>query len=184
MNRGCLKRIGKINQNGQAVFGEYVLVIFLVAGVLAAMGVFFQRAFQGRIRDTHKTMAETVLGTIGGGGLASMRPVIRGGQEPGESPIEDIIQVDSSSDYTTSYYSQYEPYYVVSDSDIYHKDEGTTELIPIHGTTTGIFKKEFYEENRRITTSETLPPKDADDAPEEGGIPLPGGRLPGGVGLP
>lgn len=45
----------------QAVLGEYVLVLFLVAGMITAMGIYFRRAIQARIFDARTTMLNTVI---------------------------------------------------------------------------------------------------------------------------
>ena len=39
------------NSVGQAVMGEYVVVIFLVIAAVSAMTIFFKRAVQARIHD-------------------------------------------------------------------------------------------------------------------------------------
>ena len=38
---------------GQALMGEYVVVIFLVLGTIGAMTVYFRRAIHARIHDAH-----------------------------------------------------------------------------------------------------------------------------------
>jgi hypothetical protein len=45
----------------QAVLGEYVLVLFLVAGMITAIGVYFRRAIQARMFDARTTMLNTVI---------------------------------------------------------------------------------------------------------------------------
>lgn len=45
----------------QAVMGEYVLVFFLVIGMVTAMTIYFKRAVQARIFDARNTMLNMVL---------------------------------------------------------------------------------------------------------------------------
>jgi hypothetical protein len=49
------------NNKAQAITSEYVLVLFLVVGMMTAMTIYFKRAIQARIRDARTTMINTVL---------------------------------------------------------------------------------------------------------------------------
>ena len=49
-----------INNNGQAVSSEYVLVFFIILGMMTAMSVFFKRIIQGSIHDARNKMVEIV----------------------------------------------------------------------------------------------------------------------------
>ncbi len=53
-----LKRLRSIQ--GQAIFAEYVLVFFIVVGMMTVMTVYFKRAVQARIRDSRDYMVKEV----------------------------------------------------------------------------------------------------------------------------
>ncbi len=53
-------RIIKTNK-AQAVLGEYVLVLFLVVGMITAMGIYIRRALQARVFGARTTMLNTVI---------------------------------------------------------------------------------------------------------------------------
>ena len=55
-----------LNKRGQAVFGEYVIVIFVVVTVTFAMTVYVRRTLQGRIYDARQTMLRTVRAEYNG----------------------------------------------------------------------------------------------------------------------
>lgn len=48
------------NRRAQAVLGEYLLVIFMVLGVITAMTVYFKRAVQARLHDARDYMVNDV----------------------------------------------------------------------------------------------------------------------------
>jgi len=48
------------NKNAQVVMSEYVLVFFVIVGVMTTMTIFFRRAIQARIYDARNTMIKTV----------------------------------------------------------------------------------------------------------------------------
>ena len=48
------------NQRAQANFGEYALLFLVILGMITAMGIYFRRALQGRIRDARSTMFKIV----------------------------------------------------------------------------------------------------------------------------
>ena len=48
------------NQRGQAVVGEYALVIFLVLAVITTMTIYFKRGIQARIHDARDYMVDEV----------------------------------------------------------------------------------------------------------------------------
>jgi len=49
------------SKKAQAVSGEYILVFFLVVGMLSAMTLFVRRALQSRVRDTYQYVVNTVV---------------------------------------------------------------------------------------------------------------------------
>ncbi len=52
-----------MNNKGQTVFTEYVVIFFIVVAAAATMTVFVQRALQGRIRDAKNYLISTVDNT-------------------------------------------------------------------------------------------------------------------------
>jgi hypothetical protein len=54
------------NHKGQALFGEYVIVIFVVVTVTFAMTIYVRRALQGRIFDARNAMLRTVRAEYNG----------------------------------------------------------------------------------------------------------------------
>ncbi|MCA9398114.1 MAG: hypothetical protein KC618_00065 [Candidatus Omnitrophica bacterium] len=48
------------NKKAQAVSGEYVLLFFLVIGMMTAMSIYFRRTIQARIYDANGTMFNIV----------------------------------------------------------------------------------------------------------------------------
>ncbi len=48
-------------QKAQAVIGEYVLVFFLVMGMVTAMTIYFKRAIQARIYEARNAMLNMVI---------------------------------------------------------------------------------------------------------------------------
>ncbi len=115
----------------QAVSGEYVLVFFLVVGMMTAMTFYFKRAVQARIYDARNTMFNTVL-----------------------------IRAKKTGYYTGNLLAEYEPYYDVNRvSTIVRKANIQTKLLP--GASSGIFRKVSDEITAAQIGSETAPPKEA-----------------------
>ena len=87
-------------QKAQAIMGEYVLVFFLIVGMITAMTVFFKRAVQARYYDARQAM-----GTI-------------------------IVERTNGQGVTGRYYTEYEPYYVNASSYSYHDalDKSTLDV--------------------------------------------------------
>ncbi|HBR15931.1 MAG TPA: hypothetical protein DD723_10425 [Candidatus Omnitrophica bacterium] len=48
------------NKKAQVVMGEYLLVFFLVVGMMTAMTIYFRRSIQARTRDARNYMIDTV----------------------------------------------------------------------------------------------------------------------------
>lgn len=115
----------------QAVSGEYVLVFFLVVGMMTAMTVYFKRAVQARIYDARNTMLNMVL-----------------------------IRAKKTGYYPGNLQTEYEPYYDANRvSTIVRKVNMQTKLLP--GASSGIFRKVSDEITAVQVESETAPPKEA-----------------------
>jgi len=120
-------------KQAQAVVGEYLLVFFLVVGMLTAMSIYFKRAVQARVFGARKTMRNIVIQRADGFYTEDLEDVIRRG---------------------------YEPYYAETNSTVWRRSDTRTDLTA--GGTTGIFSKTIDESTTAITRSETAPPKSAD----------------------
>lgn len=64
LNQNMFKYL-KTNK-AQAVMGEYVLVFFVVVGLVTAMTVYFKRAVQARVFDARNAMFNIVLNRTAG----------------------------------------------------------------------------------------------------------------------
>ncbi len=53
------------SKKGQAISGEYVILITVVLAAIGGMTLYVKRAYQGRIRDAGITMITEVAGRIG-----------------------------------------------------------------------------------------------------------------------
>ena len=124
------------NNAGQAVVGEYVLVVFLIVAVATAISVYFKRAVQARIRDA----------TAVSGQLAREQAIlVSGGQ--------------TQNLFVGSLYFQYEPYYVNTKSDVDQFSRSNDQLSEsTGGRTTGIYTKQFNEQTGVHTISDVAPP--------------------------
>ena len=126
-------------QKGQANFGEYVLILFLVMGAASVMTVFVKRALQARVRDAGHLVFDSAVITA-----------------------NYINAIDDQFGWVTgNIYSQYEPYYMNTESTIVTDARLTERLDSAIGTTSGIFTKEIDEETSVGTTSTTAPPAQA-----------------------
>ena len=120
------------NKKAQAIFGEYVLVIFIVIGVMTSMSVYFRRVIQARIHDARSYMIRDVKARAGG----------------------------YYADGEANLYVEYEPYYANTASEIRAVQSDIETLVP--GASTGKYTKTYSEIKRAQTISTTAPPKEAD----------------------
>lgn len=54
------------NNRAQTTLGEYLIVLFIVMGVITTMGVYFRRAFQARIYDATVYARDEVMNRTDG----------------------------------------------------------------------------------------------------------------------
>ena len=119
------------NNKAQVLFGQYVLVFFLIVAAATGMSIYFKRAIQARIHDAT---------------LVSARAVIDG--VPRELYVGNV-------------YTQYEPYYLNTASDIGQDSLAKEKLFPSVDRHTGIFKKTIDDGTSTKTIGDTAPPRDA-----------------------
>ena len=125
-------------RKGQANFGEYVLILFLVVGAASAMSVYLRRAVQARIRDAGHFVSTSAASTA---------------NYIGQIPDPDVF-----GGFTGNVYYQYEPYYLNTASTINSRTTQTDRLESSIGTTSGIFTKDIDEETSTQTESVTAAP--------------------------
>ena len=85
-------------QKAQAIMGEYVLVFFVIVGMVTAMTVFFKRAIQARYYDARQAMGTIITERTKGQGVNG------------------------------NIYTSYEPYYVKTAAHVYRDDRSTQTL--------------------------------------------------------
>lgn len=123
------------NNSAQAIMGEYVLIFFIVLGMIVGMSVYFRRALQARIYDAHNSLGSEVFYRVNAAYNAL------------------------NEEFNGSIYIEYEPYYVNTESIVSRDTSEKRELGA--GPTAGIFTKTTKEKTDALTVSVTLPPKDA-----------------------
>jgi hypothetical protein len=117
------------DNRAQAIMGEYLLVFFLVIGMIMAMSLYLRRSFQGRMHDARDTMVQIVRDRAGN--------AVNG-----------------------TWYVEYEPYYMNTDSTVTRSSVVRDSLSGGGGF--GIARKDYDDRTAVRTISETAPPKAAD----------------------
>ncbi len=117
------------NNTAQIIFGEYVLVLFLIVAAATGMTVYFKRAIQARIHDATVLTAQTVTTTV------------------------------PRNYYVGNVYAQYEPYYLNTASGIEQTSFAQEKLLGSFNRTTGIFRKTTNDGTAVKTDSDTAAPR-------------------------
>ena len=130
-----------MNNKGQAVLSEYVMIFFVVIAAVAAMTVFVQRGFEARLHDARNFMVNSVVAS----GACDANCLKAAGATDNRIPYE------------------YEPYYAQMLSDVSRNEQQNS------GATTGnpqsldtIYTKSMNDATATISTSNQLPPGCAD----------------------
>jgi len=130
-----------MNNKGQAILSEYVMIFFVVIAAAVAMSTFVQRSFEARIHDARNFMVSAVTNS----GACDANCLKATGAAGGQIPFE------------------YEPYYAQMLSDVAHNEDVKA------GATTGnpqslgaVYTKSSNEQTKIISTSTQLPPGCAD----------------------
>lgn len=130
-----------MNNKGQAVLSEYVMIFFVVIAAVVAMTTFIQRGFEARVHDARNFVADAVTNSGACDANCLNAAGITGNQIPHE----------------------YEPYYAQMLSDVASNKQEDA------GTTTGnaqvlgaVYTKSTNEATATISTSNQLPPECAD----------------------
>ncbi|MBI4308985.1 MAG: hypothetical protein HY591_01495 [Candidatus Omnitrophica bacterium] len=122
------------SRKGQAAVPEYVVGFLLVVAAMIAATVYVQRALQARARDAKVYMLDT----------AAKGCLTAGCQEAAGATAEGKFAYE------------YEPYYSKINS-VVDRDQNQQRLDIL----TGIFSKQFAQATRVNSTSEQLPPVEA-----------------------
>ncbi len=130
-----------MNNKGQAILSEYVMIFFVVIAAVAAMTTFVQRGFEARVHDARNFMINSVMSS----GACDANCLSATGAAGKQIPYE------------------YEPYYAQVLSDV-----GKTQ-VENAGATTGnaqvigaVYTKSMNEATTTVSTSKQLPPGCAD----------------------
>ena len=114
------------------IITEQAVFLSVIVGVIVALSFLIKRAIQGKIKDTHTYMIDTVR---------SAQSEI--GREVGRYDMGIV-------------YNEYEPYYSASDSAVHRESTQTDELAP--GGQGGGFTKTIDDKTTASTQSTQLPP--------------------------
>jgi hypothetical protein len=128
-----------MNNKGQSVMAEHVMIFFVVMAALMAMTIFVRRGFEARIHDARNYMINSVM----------------------DNSVCDTNCIAA----TGNIQYEYEPYYEQTLTDIVRKHQDTKEMT--NGSAQDIGAKylnSVNEEIRAIVTSVQLPPECADGA--------------------
>ncbi len=126
-----------MNNKGQAILSEYVMIFFVVIAAAVAMTTFIQRGFEARVHDARNFMINSVINS----GACDANCLRATGAAGNQIPYE------------------YEPYYAQMLSDVGHNEEENAEATAGNAQVIGaIYTKSLNEETKTISTSSQLPP--------------------------
>ncbi len=128
-----------MNNKGQAILSEYVMIFFIVIAAVAAMTTFVQRGFEARIHDARNFMINSVVNS----GACDANCLSATGAVGNQIPYE------------------YEPYYAQMLSDVGHNEQvnaGATTS-SVNWSIGAVYTKSLNEETNTVSTSTQLPPK-------------------------
>ncbi len=140
------------NNKAQSHFGEYTILLLLVIGMATAMSVYFRRGVQGKIRDASLYVGRTLSQ---------------------EAVLEDAGgQPQTLYEPRGPFFTQYEPYYENTVSDISRRGQEAEQLIPthtyvpLHGTRAffnsipvGVYRKQEEATSNATTFQDTAAPR-------------------------
>lgn len=129
-----LKRVR--GKSAQVMSSEYVLIFFLILGMITAMSIYFRRTVQGRVFSATNFM----LGNI----------------------RNELAKELTEDEFAGNLYAQYEPYYLDTESSVTRRADDRSELKESFGLSSGIFHKDIYQTTAVKTNSITAPPRSAD----------------------
>ena len=122
-----------MNNKGQAVLSEYVMIFFVVIAVAVAMTVFLQRGFEARIHDARNFMINSVM----------------------NNEVCDINCVQAAGG---NIHYEYEPYYAQTISETGHNEQERTGATTGNPQALGaVYIKSTNEATTTNSTSYQLP---------------------------
>jgi hypothetical protein len=132
-----------MNNKGQSILSEYVMIFFVVIAAAVAMTTYLQRAFEARVHDARNFAISSVM----------------------NNSVCDANCVQATGG-NIAY--EYEPYYTVSAASVQQNQQDTTGVTPGSAEETGTkYYKSTYDNTNTVGSSIQLPP--CADAP--GGCP-------------
>lgn len=121
-----------MNNKGQSVLSEHVMIFFVVIAALVAMTTYVQRGFEARIHDTRDYMINAV---------------------------NSVCDVNCQQAAGGNIYYEYEPYYSQRLSYVLHNEVYSNSETPgINESIGAIYYKWGNESTQAISTSAQLPP--------------------------
>lgn len=130
-------------KKAQTIMSEYLLIFFIILGMISAMTVYFRRAVQGRLHDAQRYVFRDMV-----------------------TRINEALGGDGSDSYniatTLIFYREYEPYYANIQSNTYHGVYDEDHLISDQPGKTGIYRKNVDETTTVRSKSVTGAPQDSD----------------------
>ena len=127
-----------MNNRGQSILSEYVMIFFVVVAAAVAMTVFVQRSFEARVHDARNFMIDTVVNS----GACDADCLRATGATGNQIPHE------------------YEPYYSQVLSDVSRNEQTNLGKTPGNAQVLGsIYSKDFNSSTKAISTSVQVPPQ-------------------------
>ena len=127
-----------MNNKGQAVLSEYVMIFFVVIAAAVAMTTFVQRGFEARVHDARNFMVDSVVNS----GACDANCMMATGATGNQIPYE------------------YEPYYAQILSDVGNNKQENAGETPGNAQVLGaIYTKSTNEATTTISTSNQMPPE-------------------------
>jgi hypothetical protein len=127
-----------MNNKGQAILSEYVMIFFVVIAAAVAMTTFIQRSLEARIHDARDFMIDTVTNS----GACDANCMNAAGLAGNQIPYE------------------YEPYYTVTMSGVQQNQQDTTSAMPGNAQVIGaIYNKSMNENSQSGSFDCQLPPE-------------------------
>jgi hypothetical protein len=127
-----------MNNKGQAILSEYVMIFFVVVAAGVAMTTMIQRAYQARIHDGRNFMIETVTNS----GACDANCLNAAGITGNQIPYE------------------YEPYYPVSVTDVLQNQQDRSSATSGNAQVIGAtYNKSVNDNTQSYSTDCQLPPE-------------------------
>jgi len=126
-----------MNNKGQAVLSEYVMIFFVVIAALVAMTVYLQRGFEARLHDARNFMVDSVINN------------------------SQVCDNDCKAAAGGNISHEYEPYYAQMLSDVGRNEAESAGATPsaVNWSIGAVYTKSVNETTTANATSTQLPPQ-------------------------